>query len=75
MGFGVIFIILSVVSFWLIRKEANYILEMGLNGALTLSLIILAGIVIIILWLTSLFLIFEYIEPNPYYCEFCASDK
>ena len=75
MDFCIFFIILSVISYWLIRKEANYILGMGLNGALTLSMIILAGIVVFIIWLISIYFIFEYLDPNPYYCEFCANDK
>ena len=66
-----IFIILTIVFIWLMNKEANYILGMGLNGALTLSMIILAGIVFFIIWLTSIYFIFEYLDPNPYYCEFC----
>ena len=72
MEFGISFITVSVVSLWLIRKEANYILGMELDGGITLSLIILAGIVILIGWFTSLSFIFEYFDSDPYYCEFCA---
>ena len=72
MDFCIFFIILSVISYCLIRKEADYILGMGLNGALTLSMIILAGIVFFIIWLTSIYFIFEYFDSDPYYCEFCA---
>ena len=70
-----IFIILTTVFIWLMKKEANYILGMGLNGALTLSMLILAGIVFFIIWLTSIYFIFEYLDPNPYYCEFCENDR
>lgn len=66
-----IFITLTIVFIWLMKKEANYILGLELNGGMTLSMIILAGIVIFICWLTSIYLIFEYLDPDPYYCEYC----
>lgn len=71
MVFCVFFIVLTLASLWLTKKEANYILGFELNGGITLSLIILAGIVILIGWFTSLYFIFDYLEANPYYCEFC----
>ena len=70
-----IFIILTIVFIWLMKKEANYILGMELNGGMTLCMIILAGIVIFICWLISIYFIFEYLDPNPYYCEFCEKER
>ena len=70
-----IFIILTIVFIWLTRKEANYILGMELNGEVMLSMIILAGIVFFIIWLNSIYFIFEYLDPNPYYCEFCEKGR
>ena len=75
MAEGLIFIILTIVFMWLMKKEANYILEMELNGGMTLCMIILAGIVIFICWLISIYFIFEYLDPNPYYCEFCEKGR
>ena len=71
MEFSIFFIIIIMASVFLIRKEANYILEMELNGGFTLSLIILAVIVICLGCITSLYFIFDFIDPNPYYCDFC----
>ena len=71
----IFFIVLTIMAVWLIRKESNYILEMGLNGGTTLSLVIIAGVVIVIGWCTSLYYIFEYFNPDPYSCEFCATGK
>lgn len=67
----IFFILFTIGSIWLIKKGANYILEMELNVGLTLSFIILSAIVIFIGSLTSLFFIIEYIDPDPNYCEFC----
>ena len=71
MELSIFFIVTIIASVFLIRKEANYILEMGLNGGVTLSLIILAVIVICLGGITSLYFIFDFFDPNPYYCEFC----
>ena len=67
----VIFIVLTILVIFLIRKAANYILDMGFNAGITLSLIVFSGIVLFLFWGGCSLLLFDYFYPNPYECEFC----
>ena len=67
----IFFFVLTILVFFLIRKEANSILDMGYNSGITLSLIVFSGIVLFLFWLGCTILLFNYFNPNPYACEFC----
>lgn len=67
----IFFFVLTILVIILIRKEANYILDMGYSSGLTLSLIVFSGIVLFLFWIGCSILLFNYFNPNPYECEFC----
>ena len=75
MGTFLILLLLGVIIYFVIREESQNIIRMNFNSSLTLFLVIFSAIVIIIWFGYILFLILDFLYPDPNYCDYCKSFK